>query len=80
MKKTSGIIINDEIFLNPEHIVKIRKSDLRENVGYWVEIFSTNNNQTTLTYSNREERDNAFKKIISELYGYDCCIIFENKE
>ena len=49
MKKIQGVIINDEIFLNPEHIVKIRKCDLRENVGYWIEIFSTNNNNTTLT-------------------------------
>ena len=76
MKKIQGVIINDEIFLNPEHIVKIRKCDLRENVGYWIEIFSTNNNNTTLTYDNRDERDNVFKKLISDLCGDDCCYYF----
>ena len=78
MKKTSGITINDGIFLNLDHIIKIKKYDVRENVGFWIEIFLTNNNQTTLTYNNKEDRDNAFEKIISYICGDDCCIIFDH--
>lgn len=77
MRQTSGVIINNKIFLNPEHILKIKKYDLSENMGFWIEIFSTNNNKTTLTYDNKEERDNVFKQIISDICGDDYCDILD---
>ena len=69
----SGIVINDGIFLNPMHIVKMNKYDLRDNAGYWIEIFLSNGKETTLSFKTVGDRDVAFKKIISDLYGEDCC-------
>lgn len=83
MKKNitaTGIIIDEGIFLNPVHIVKMRKYNLRENAGYWIEIFSTNGKDTTLTFETQSDRDVAFDEIINILYGDDCAVFNRRKK
>lgn len=68
MRQTSGIIINNEIFINSNHVVKIEKAKREE---YTIEIYMTNDGETpiSLIFEKEGDRDVIFNKIVLELYG-----------
>lgn len=73
-RETSGIIINDEIFINSSQVVKIDKGvkNFEENITYTINIFMTNNIlPIVLNLDNENDRDVIFNKIVIELYGYN---------
>lgn len=74
MKETSGIIINDEIFINSSQVVKIDKGvkNSEENIAYTINIYMTNNVlPIILNLDNKNDRDVIFNKIVMELYGHN---------
>ena len=70
MRETSGIIINNDIFINSSHVVKIEKAKREE---YTIEIYMTNNGETpiSLNFKKEVDRDVIFNKIVMELYGHN---------
>jgi hypothetical protein len=70
MRQTSGIIINNDIFINSSNVVKIEKSKREE---YTIEIYMTNDGETpiSLKFENVGDRDVIFNKIVMELYGFN---------
>lgn len=70
MRQTSGIIINNEIFINSSHVVKIEKAKRED---YTIEIYMTNDEETPiyLNFEKEGDRDVIFNKIVMELYGYN---------
>jgi hypothetical protein len=80
MRQTSGIIINNDIFINSSHVVKIEKAKRED---YTIEIYMTNDVETpiSLIFENEGDRDVIFNKIVMELYGNNYAIVnFEVKE
>lgn len=80
MRQTSGIIINDDIFINSSHVVKMDKgilekeSDSSDTFKYYhtINIYNTvEENPTVLIFDIENERDVIFNKIIMELYGHN---------
>lgn len=71
MRQTSGIIINNEIFINSSHVVKIEKAKREEYEEYTIEIYMTNDGETpiSLIFEKEGDRDVIFNKIVMELYG-----------
>ena len=80
MKETSGIIINDEIFINSSQVVKIDKGvkNSEESIAYTINIYMTNNVlPIILNLDNENDRDVIFNKIVMELYGHNyACVDF----
>lgn len=75
MRQTSGIIINNEIFINSSHVVKIDKSKIEETT-YTIEIYMTNEDSPiSLHFEKERERDVIFNKIVMELYGNNYAIV-----
>lgn len=75
MRQTSGIIINNEIFINASHVVKIDKSKIEETT-YTIEIYMTNEDAPiSLHFEKERERDVIFNKIVMELYGNNYAIV-----
>jgi hypothetical protein len=74
MRQTSGIIINNEIFINSNHVVKIEKAKREE---YTIEIYMTNDGETpiSLIFEKEGDRDVIFNKIVMELYGNNYAIV-----
>lgn len=74
MRQTSGIIINNEIFINSSHVVKIDKAKRED---YTIEIYMTNDGETPiyLKFKNEGDRDVIFNKIVMELYGYNYALV-----
>jgi hypothetical protein len=68
MRQTSGIIINNDIFINSSHVVKIEKAKRED---YTIEIYMTNDGETpiSLNFENEGDRNVIFNKIVMELYG-----------
>lgn len=85
MRKTSGIIINNDIFINSEHVVKMEKSKKSEN-EYVITIHLSESTTPSVmpvsyTFDNDSECDAAFNKIIMEMYGLNYAAIdFKTKE
>lgn len=89
MRKTSGIIINNDIFINSEHVVKMEKS---KNVGsdgkeYYVLTIHLSESEmsstmpVSYTFDSDSECDVAFNKIIMEMYGLNYAAVdFKTKE
>lgn len=76
MRQTSGIIINNEIFINSSHVVKIDKNKIEEPKTYTIEIYMTNEDAPiSLHFEKERERDVIFNKIVMELYGYNYAIV-----
>jgi hypothetical protein len=73
MAKKPGIIINDGIFYNSDHIIKMNKYDNQS--LHWIEILMTNGNKSTLSFETQEDRDKSFREIIKRLYGE--CAVFD---
>lgn len=74
MRQTSGIIINNEIFINSSHVVKIDKNKRED---YTIEIYMTNDGETpiSLFFENEGDRDVIFNKIVMELYGTNYALV-----
>ena len=53
--KKPGLIVNDGIFYNPDHIIKMNKYDNQS--LHWIEIHMTNGKQSTLSFETKEDRD-----------------------
>ena len=69
-KQTSGIIINDNIFINSNNVVKIDKGT--ESSAYTINIYMTNNVlPIVFSFKNEGDRDVIFNKIVMEMYGFN---------
>ena len=85
-RKTSGIIINDDIFLNSEHVVKMEKykveGDSDENDVYVIDIYMTEGiSPVSYNFNSESSCNETFKKIILEMCGYNYAIVnFKTKE
>lgn len=90
MRQTSGIVINDDIFINSSNVVKMDKDQQegtievknngetkREKVPiYGIKIYMTHNETPISFYVYTESERNAiFNKIIMEMYGNNYAII-----
>lgn len=65
MRETSGIIINNDIFINSSHVVKIEKVDEDK-----IEIYLSNVAlPVNLEFNNENERNVIFYKLVMEMYG-----------
>ena len=70
-----GLIVNDGIFYNPNHIIEMTKYDNDSSDTHWIEIHMTNGKQSTLSFATKEDRDASFSEIIKRLYGE--CAVFD---
>jgi hypothetical protein len=84
MRQTSGIIINNDIFINSSHVVKMDKgrlekeNDASDTIVYYhtINIYTTvEENPTVLFFDSENERDVIFNKIVMELYGYNYALV-----
>lgn len=77
MRRTSGIVINSDIFINSSHVVKIEKIDpckIKIDLSYGATPLS-------LEFKNESDCNNIFDRIIKEMYSYNfACINFELKQ
>ena len=65
MRQTSGIIINNDIFINSSHVVKIEKIDTDK-----IKIYLSNiERPVDLEFKNENGRDVIFNKLVMEMYG-----------
>ena len=65
MRQTSGIIINNDIFINSSHVVKIEKVDEDK-----IEIYLSNAAlPVNLEFNSESERNVIFYKLVMEMYG-----------
>ena len=85
MRKTSGIIINSDIFINSEHVVKIEKSKKAEDEYVLTIHLSESESPSAMpvsyTFDNDSECDAAFNKIIMEMYGLNYAFVdFKTKK
>ena len=65
MRQTSGIIINDDIFINSSHVVKIEKIDTDK-----IEIYLSNVALSMdLEFKDENDRNVIFNKLVMEMYG-----------
>ena len=82
MRETSGVILNDEIFINSSNITKILKKQITIS-DYSIEIYTLCDNDKSpiiLFFKNENDRDVIFNKIIMELYGLNYARLnFETK-
>lgn len=65
MRQTSGVIINNDIFINSSHVVKIEKIDtdkIKINLSYGTL-------PVDLEFENESERNVIFNKLVMEMYG-----------
>lgn len=72
-RQTSGIIINDDIFINSNHVVKMDKSDSPDGeyeINIYLSIVSSAS-PIKLTFNSENDRNVIFNKIVMELYGHD---------
>ena len=76
MIQTSGIVINNDIFINSSHVVKIEKIDTDQ-----IKIdLSYGASPVKLEFKNESDRNNIFDQIIKEMYSYNFAYIkFEPK-
>ena len=73
MKETSGIIINDQIFINSSHVVKMDKSNSSDGeyvINIYLSIVSSAS-PIKLTFNSENDRNVIFNKIVMELYGHN---------
>lgn len=88
MRQTSGVILNNDIFINSSHVVKVEKKNTDVIEVYMLGVASP----VVLTFDNEKDkkgniittaeccRDVAFNKIIMEMYGHNYAILkFDTK-
>ena len=87
MRQTSGIIINNDTFINSSHVVKMEKSKHIEVIKYIDGSDNKPDNEITyytidiymlgiespieLSFDKENDRDVIFNKIVMELYGHN---------
>ena len=65
MRETSGIIINNDIFINSSHVIKIEKIDTDK-----IEIdLSYGAQPIDLEFKRESDRNVIFNKLVMEMYG-----------
>lgn len=72
-RQTSGIIINNDIFINSNHVVKMDKSNSSDGeyvINIYLSIVSSAS-PIKLTFDSENDRNVIFYKIIMELYGHN---------
>ena len=73
MIHTTGIIINGNIFIHSNHVVKMDKTNVANSDGscdYMINIYMTNGvTPVSFTFDSEMERDSTFNQIIKMLYG-----------
>lgn len=79
MRHTSGIIINDDIFINSSHVIKIEKTKKTDS-EYTITIHLSESSMSSvmpvvLTFDSESKCSEAFKKIITEMYSTNYAII-----
>ena len=57
MTKKHGLIVNDGIFYNPDHIIKMTKYDNDVSDTHWIEIHMTNGMHSTLSFATKEDAE-----------------------
>lgn len=65
MRETSGIIINNDIFINSSHVVKIEKIDtdkIKIDLSYGAL-------PVDLEFKSESDRNVIFNKLVMEMYG-----------
>ena len=72
-RQTSGIIINNDILINSNHVVKMDKSNSSdgEYVIYIYLSIVSSASPIKLTFNSENDRNVIFNKIVMELYGHD---------
>jgi hypothetical protein len=77
MRQTSGVIINNDIFINSSHVVKMEKIGTDN-----IEIYLSNGSQPVdLEFKNENDRDVIFNKLVMEMYGHNYAYLnFEVKK
>ena len=71
MRQTSGIIINDEFFINSSNVSKILKRNTEEPEEiHAIDIYMVGDTTPqTIYFENENDCDVIFNKIIMEMYG-----------
>lgn len=72
MRRISGVILNNDIFINSSHVVKIEKVDDKNSIYIYMNGIPQ---PIILSFESISARDEKFPKIIMELYGYDYSVI-----
>jgi hypothetical protein len=80
MVNKPGFIIDGRIFLNADHIVKMSKYD-NDYDTHRIEIYTSNEKKsvTYISFKDKIERDEAFDRIIKEVFG-DCFEFHKNEK
>ena len=65
--KPSNIIINNDIFINADHVVKVEKIKKAENI-YEMDIYVTVGSPVSYFFDNEQECNLAFEKIILNMF------------
>ena len=82
-RQTSGIIINDDTFINSSHVVKMEKTKVSDGecvINIYLSV-ATSASPVKLTFDNEHVCNEAFKKIIMEMYGFNYAHVdFKTKE
>ena len=74
MRQTSGIIINDDIFINSSNVVKMEKNNIEQdyNTYYTIDIYMLGiESPIELPFDKESDRNVIFNKIVMELYGHN---------
>ena len=74
MRQTSGIIINNDIFINSSHVVKMDKSKIinGSDTDYTINIYMLGDTSPIVfNFENESDRNVIFNKIVMELYGHN---------
>jgi hypothetical protein len=77
MRQTSGIVINNDIFINSNHVVKMEKIGTDK-----IEIdLSYGATPVELEFKSESDRNVIFNKLVMEMYGNNYAYInFEPKQ
>lgn len=77
MRQTSGVILNNDIFINSSHVVKIEKIDtdkIKIDMSYSAQ-------PVNLEFNSESERNVIFNKLVMEMYGNNYAYLdFELKQ
>jgi hypothetical protein len=72
----SGVILNNDIFINTSHVVKMEKKNTDVIEVYMLGVASP----VEFAFKSETDRDEAFNKIIKEMYSYNYAILnFDTK-
>ena len=72
----SGVILNNDIFINTSHVVKMEKKNIDVIEIYMLGVSSP----VEFAFKSETDRDETFNKIIREMYGYNYAILnFDTK-